>query len=360
MDLFEADKKLSDIGSGMNFYSYLTPVNKLEEEACFLEAVSRGEKYDPYYDYRQSDLTWANEALQELKDSISGTGIIERLLIEKIDFFLRQIMLLNGGDEGLYYNAIELFGRPDEACIKEAKEILQIAEDDVFTEETVSAESMRALLEAHIKEKGVDWEVRLSDKMVPKITVSGAEGVLYINSRLMYTPQEVERLKVHEVEVHIFRGANGRLQPYRIFSEGTAGYNETEEGLAIVNEKKKGVLELDRRQIKLYAGRAICTDLCLSMGFYDAYRELTEYFPEYIAYRLVERAKRGLRQTSRKGALTKGYHYISGFQKTRKYIEEDGDIELLYVGKIGIDEVKDIKLLREEGVLEKARYLPNE
>ena len=197
-----------------------------------------------------------------------------------------------------------------------------------------------------------------SRKIVPKLTVSAKDKTIYINSRINYTAEEVERLKVHEIEVHVYRGVNGNEQPFRIFRDGLAGYDETEEGLAIMAEEKMGCLRTDTRQMKLYAGRALCVAHCMKGSFHDAFKKLREFFPEYLAYRLTERCKRGLEDTSKKGGFTRGFHYLSGWGKVREYVEGGGDLGILYVGKIGLEDTGTVRLLLEKGKLKPPRYLP--
>ena len=217
---------------------------------------------------------------------------------------------------------------------------------------------MAAILKGLLGAKGISWDVKLSRKIVPKITVSGKDKTIYVNETINYTFEEVERLKVHEIQVHVYRGANGEKQPLRIFSEGLADYDETEEGLAIIAEEKSGCLDLDTRQMKLYAGRALATEVSLKNGFYYTFRALKEFFPDDIAYRLTESAKRGLENTAACGGFTKGHHYIAGLQKVRQFIEQDGDISILYTGKIGVDDVEIVKRLLEKKVLVRPEFLP--
>ena len=198
----------------------------------------------------------------------------------------------------------------------------------------------------------------LSSKIVPKITVSGKDRKIYVNSYIGYTAAEVERLKVHEVNVHVYRGANGGEQPLRLFADGLAHYDETEEGLAILAEDVSGCLKEDTRQMKLYAGRALCADLCAKTSFFETFTKLAEFFPEYLAYRLAERGKRGLRDTSKKGGITQGFHYMSGWRKVREYAAKGGDLNILYTGKIGLDDIGATGRLIEKGVLRPPKHLP--
>ncbi|MBD3379992.1 MAG: DUF1704 domain-containing protein [Candidatus Omnitrophica bacterium] len=351
MDLIHIDKKISEIGSRIDFYSQITPVNRIQEEKRFFDELSRGERYDPVFTYRRTDVSRERREIELLVGSISSNDPLSRMLKKKALFLLSHMELLEADEDSLGGCAVSLFGKPDEGCLSESRGILDppAADGSEFPEETVAPGEMAEILSVYIRERGIPWEVRLTDNIVPKLTVSGARGVIYINSRLNYTPHEVERLKVHEVLVHVYRGLNGKKQPYRIFAEGTAGYNETEEGLAVMAEKITGVLETDRRQMRLYAGRAVCAGLCLEMSFSEAFDALRADFPDGIAYRLVERAKRGMKHTRKKGCLTKGFHYISGYRKMREYVSSGRSPAVLFAGKISIDDSVAVEeLLRKK------------
>ncbi|MFH1305108.1 MAG: tyrosine/phenylalanine carboxypeptidase domain-containing protein, partial [Candidatus Omnitrophota bacterium] len=167
-----------------------------------------------------------------------------------------------------------------------------------------------------------------------------------------------ERLKVHEVKVHIYRGVNGNEQPFKIFRDGLAGYDETEEGLAILAEEAAGCFESDTRQMKLYAGRAMAADCCLKGSFHDTFVKLREFFPDELAYRLTERGKRGLKDTSANGGFPRDFHYISGGVKVRQYVENHGSLSILYVGKIGLEDVDSVRSLLDRGILKRPKHLP--
>lgn len=361
MDLKTIDKTISDISGEMDFYSLLTPVNQEEERSRFFDLLKEGREYNPLFKYKKKDLKGYKDELVHISGELDAGSDLENIFKKKIGFTLKQIDLLESSDSSFGEKAVSLHGTPSNECIEEALKILAESKDTgySFPEETVSPEEMASIISSEMEKKDLDWKCTISSKIVPKVTVSGKERTIYINSRINYTQDEVDRLKVHEVRVHIFRGANGHLQPYRIFAEGLAGYNETEEGLAIVAEEKTGVLERDTRQMKLYSGRALAAKICLEESFYDSFKKLCEFFPEYMAYRLAERAKRGLEDTSNKGCMTKGFHYISGWLEVKKFLSNGGKLDILYTGKIGVKDSGCVKKLLEEGVLKKAEYLPD-
>lgn len=358
--LLEIDRTIAEITTKVDFYSYITPLNREEERKRFFAELKNGGFYNPVFRYKKRDLGDVMKPLQNARLVLDEGDDIQALLAGKLDFVMTQIELLEADDVDFGRVSAKLYGQPDEECLKAAENILNEGRDRgyEFPEETVTSDVMALILRKELEKKGVDWRVVLSGKIVPKITVSAKDKVIYVNTHFDYTPEEVERLRVHEINVHVFRGANGEMQPLRIFTGGSQGYDETEEGLAIVAEDVSGCLKEDTRQMKLYAGRAVCVDQCSRGTFYETFMKLEEYFPDYLAYRLTERGKRGLRRTSQVGGINIGFHYISGWRKVRKYIEEGGDLSILYVGKVGVEDANLVKRLLEKEVLEPPRFLP--
>ncbi|MFH1878596.1 MAG: tyrosine/phenylalanine carboxypeptidase domain-containing protein [Candidatus Omnitrophota bacterium] len=360
MDIREIDEKLSAIVRGMDFYSLLTPVNREEEEKNFFENFKKSREYNPVFRYRQKDLSAEKEWLKNAEGLPDKKSPAHCLLKNKIGFVLEQIRFLECGDNLIKDASIKLYGIPEKAHFDEALNILAdtACAGQFFPEEDVTPGQMADELRAGLISRGIDWEVVLTEKIVPKITVSGKDRTIYINSAINYTQAEILRLMTHELDVHVLRGVNGTAQPFRIFVEGLAGYTETEEGLAVFAEEVSGCLETDIRQKKIYAGRALAAYYCMDESFYGVFKALTVFFPDYLAYRITERTKRGLRDTSVKGGITKGFHYISGLEKVRAYVERGGDLSILYVGKIGLSHIEPVAELLADGILKPPRYLP--
>jgi len=129
---------------------------------------------------------------------------------------------------------------------------------------------------------------------------------------------------------------------------GTAGYRETEEGLAVYFERRSD--NLYPFQEKIYAGRCLAVYLSLSAGFAEVFEELLVYFDEQTAYTIVERVKRGLADTSRSGALTKESHYFTGPNRVQSYLQNKGSLKMLMGGKIAFKHAKIINGFLRNGI----------
>lgn len=356
------DEQISKISKSLDFYACLTPVNQEEQRIKFFKNLALEKEYNPVFKYIQRDFSQEKEKLSSLSKELKvEPKCLDTLFLKKIDHLYRQIELLTCEDKNFGNISSDLYGAPgDEDVDISHKILIQTSKQEyMFPEETVTPEEMVSVLKQKITEKNIkNWTVSLSNKIIPKLSVSGRDKTIYVKPTLNYTQEEIQRLMVHEVEVHVYRALNGARQPFKIFTEGLAGYDETEEGLAIIAEERAGCLSIDKRQIKLYAGRCFAVKKAFNNSFYDTYIFLTNFFPSDLSYRLTERVKRGLKETLQKGAFTKDLHYIAGFNKTQRYVKEKGDITILYAGKIGLNDVECVRSLIEEGILKEPKYLP--
>ncbi len=115
------------------------------------------------------------------------------------------------------------------------------------------------------------------------ITGSAGDGewqkppTLYLNSKVMYSHAEIQRLIQHEIGVHLATTFNGRMQPLRVFSIGLPGATESQEGLAILAEYKAGYMSHER--LKTLATRVLAVDSMLKEhNFYQTFSYLTEEY----------------------------------------------------------------------------------
>jgi hypothetical protein len=138
-------------------------------------------------------------------------------------------------------------------------------------------------------------------------------------------------------------------------SLGTGGYLRTEEGLAFYNEHNSS---MEQARANKYGMRVLAIHAALQNSFADTFAELKRInhdkklgltTQELIG--LVERSKRGLKDTSSPGAFTKDIIYVAGFDEVSKYVQKEGQIEDLLVGKISIEDARALKAAGELGSL---------
>jgi uncharacterized protein (TIGR02421 family) len=155
-----------------------------------------------------------------------------------------------------------------------------------------------------------------------------AQGNLLVGQRTKVARSRVEAALQHEVGTHLVTYYNGRAQPLRQLSAGLPGYDELQEGLAVLAEYMVG--GLSRSRLRLLAARVVAVDrLVRGASFVDTFRDLwrAHGFGRQTAFGITMRVYRG-------GGFTKDAVYLRGLQCLLTYLHQGGALEPLYVGKI--------------------------
>lgn len=359
---YSLSSKLAEISQKLNLSFAITPVNCSLEREQFFHNFKQGKEYNPTFIYPElkvniSTMEKAIESIFAKKELLPFKEIGLFQTLEKLCKYLdKKIELFKAiGTPEFSTHSLALYGKPDRLCIDTARKILE--GDRVQYDEIITAKAIKEALGEEIKKFNLDWRIRIVDNITTKVSISSLNKEILINKKSGFTLFEARRLKVHEVDIHVIRAENGSRQPLSIFQTGLGGYQETEEGLSVYFEEKTN--NLDKFQERLYAARALGVALALKGSFFFVFSRLSQYLPEGSAYRITERIKRGIRETSREGGISKDYHYISGREKIKEYIKRQGDIRLLFVGKIGLEDVHLVKKLLEKAILNKPVIFPD-
>ncbi len=116
----------------------------------------------------------------------------------------------------------------------------------------------------------LDLKVKVKDD-VSGLIVSASE--LSIGKDLSISEQRVEALIQHEVGTHILTYCNGHAQPLQLMYAGFAGYEQLQEGMAVLSEFFVGGLNINR--LKLLAARVIAVDALINgADFIETYNML--------------------------------------------------------------------------------------
>ncbi len=174
---------------------------------------------------------------------------------------------------------------------------------------------------------------------------------------MMLPPSRVEALLAHEVGTHLLTYYNGRLQPFQQLYSGLAGYEELQEGLAVLSEYLVGGLSCSPDEaIGRPRGRGASLDrwsfLCRDISLAD--RRL--WFCQATSLQHHDACLRG-------GGFTKDAVYLRGLVAILQYVKQGGDLNPLLVGKMAVEHIPIIKELQYRKVLKAApitpRYLQN-
>ena len=250
------DTKLRSLLLHLALGPAVSPANLLEEKKTFLHPRFPRREKSPVYKYQNSPVQWNNFEPVLSLDSMDAPDEVFEIYEEKQrELDMMRNMFAAVGRDGFTDFAIEIFGAPTAEDARQSRNVLEELSDVIPPERNCSAKEFAGLLDTRLKKIGIPMNIKLVSSMATKVSVDSVSCTIHLNRNALFAPQEVRRLLVHEIDVHAVRIHNGSQLPWGIFSMGTTGYREAEEGLAVYFERQSG--RLYPFQEKIYAGRCL-------------------------------------------------------------------------------------------------------
>jgi alpha-L-glutamate ligase-like protein/uncharacterized protein (TIGR02421 family) len=344
------DHQIYELDGKIKLVSHLTPQNLKEE----IEKVKADKSYNPQFIYKQSEIDFF-QIRQELANiQTNDTALGQLFKQKKAELGNRFELVESIGTDNFHAASQKNFPKPKADLIDAAYKKL----DDYFNRKppkppkTITDKKAKQVFSEVLVNYGLkDWKVVLKKNMSGNCSVSKQEKI-FIKQGAKFSEQRLKKLIAHEIDTHILTNANGAKQPYRLFQIGTANYLKTQEGLAVYNQEKF----VHAPDELLGASTFIATYLASKYSFVETMSQLISLgFDEDRAISLTSKAKRGLEDTSKPGAFTKGYIYFMGAQQIKEFVEAGGKLQDLYIGKIDLE---SLDLINTISSINKPYYLP--
>ena len=361
--VWEVDKQLAEISNAFGFLLQVTPINTEQAYASFRRShFERTPVF--YYRPRAFDPAMLKRKLWDIRLERIEDPTLAHLFREKRDELDIQLTMLSHVDTRRFLpGSLQLFGDVNDSLLQLAQQIVA----EVPSQSRERKPSIR--LDASAFAKRVEEELQYYRQQFPEFSASVeirddiyagllvSNGNLLIGKKAKIPASRVDALIQHEVGTHILTYFNGRAQPFQMLYTGLAGYEEMQEGIAVLSEYLVDGLSLPR--LRLLAGRVIAVR-CLIDGasFIETFRILTETyaFRQRTAFTATMRAYRS-------GGLTKDAVYLRGLIGLLDYLKKGGAFEPLFVGKIAAEHIPIIQELQWRKVLKPAplrpRYMEN-
>lgn len=345
------DEKVSELDEQIKLLSVLNPRNLLEQKELFFSHPD----YMPRFSYRAIDLD-----IEKFRRDIKRLPVVSHLLFplfeKKIQELSQKLDLIEARETEGFSRASEiLFGKATQVLYRDAVEFLQEnlgVKPDTSVE--FDAKGAAIVVEKFCKKNNLGhWNISIIDDSVADMQVT-KKGKVLIRKDARFAKNRLEALLVHEIGTHVFRFENGKRQRFRLFERGTAGYLETEEGLAVYNQNQLG-LSLGEKFLTP-ALLVVAIFLAKKMGFRELFEILQQTYSlsDEVAWKLCVKAKRGTKDQSKPGAFTKDLAYFKGERAIEKFVADGGEITDLYMGKITI---ADLKILKNFDGVVKAKWV---
>ncbi|MPZ72366.1 MAG: DUF1704 domain-containing protein [Nitriliruptorales bacterium] len=353
----DADRRLADLGAELDFLLAITPVNVDE---AWQEFQAAGFEHDPDFHYRplavDPDL-YRRDLYGLAVEDVEDPTLAALLRAKRRDLERRVTMLEERGTPSFLYSSLAVYGSVEPELVATAEAVLQQLADggrEADPDDRVTAQEFAALAEAEMARYRAAYpdfsaSVFVRDDVPDVMVVSGD---LLVGAGLRLPRVRAEALLQHEVGTHTVTDVNGRCQPLCMLVVGLPGYEETQEGLAVLAEYVTGGLTGAR--LATLAARVLATR-CVTDGgsFVDTFRLLHDDvgLPPRRSFRVAMRVHRA-------GGFTKDAMYLRGFQSVLNYVAEGGRLEPLLVGKLSLADVPIIEELQWRGVLTEAPLRP--
>lgn len=334
------DEKICEIDEQIKLLSFINPRNIKEQKELFFSNPS----YSPRFIYRDLPID-----IPLLRRDLKKIPVVDHalypLFLKKIEELENKINLLEAvGSDNFQDFSERVFGKVTNTDYKKALRFLQEHEDFPKDESPIlSAKIAKEKVESFLHKYHLKhWKVKLIQDSVADMQVSKSGSIL-IRETAEFSKNRLESLLVHEVGTHVFRNENGKRQPFKLFQRGTAGYLQTEEGLAVYNQNALNI-PLGEKFISP-ALVMVSIFMAKKLGFRDLFQFLKETYSvsDEIAWSRCLKAKRGFLDGEQKGAFTKDCVYFKGLEDVEKFLKKGHDISELYIGKIAISDLKTLK-----------------
>ncbi|GAA4898224.1 hypothetical protein GCM10025789_15080 [Tessaracoccus lubricantis] len=346
------DLQLSQLSTSFRFILDVTPIDAEDVKDAFLA----GDVREPEFTYR--DYVIEPEVLHTVLHSIDVTRVqdttVAALLRNKHrELDLQLSMLRCRGSQDFRNLSIELFGGVRQDLVTAAEAILARVEASTWAGERLTAEEFLALANEELDYyRGLEPDVDIHAEIRPDSTgvmVSG--NLLLIGPEASVSADRANALIQHEVGTHLVTQVNGSHQPLQVLGTGLAGYDETQEGLAVLAEVACG--ELTAGRLRQLAGRVLTVSRMLGgASFRECWGALVdEGFHPGGAFSTVMRIFRS-------GGLTKDACYLRGLIDLLGHLRAGGQLGAFFLGKFALEDLPLIEELSARGVLSDPVVLP--
>jgi len=352
----DVDAALVAVGSSFDPLLLVTPVNS---EAAWSEFRRSRYQKRPQFHYRPLpiDPGRTKHALWSIRPERVEDPTLLHLFRDVQVYFDRRIDLLLDIERARFvHTSLQLYGGVEPGLLALARQLLGSIASRAGGRRGpfLTAEEFAGLAASEIlcyRESaprfGVMPEVR--DDIYSGLMVS--RGQVYVGSAARIPARRADALIQHEIGTHVVTFYNGRAQPLQLLRVGLPGYDELQEGLAVLGEYLVGGLNGER--IRVLAARVVAVASMIDgADFVETFRVLIDHgLSRRAAFTVTTRVYRG-------GGFTKDAMYLRGLAATLDYVAEGCDFERLFLGKFGLRHVAVIDELLVRNTLLQPQVLP--
>lgn len=346
------DQQIAQLSGTVRLLLEVTPTNTDDARHRFLSGADE----EPDFVYRELtvDPDVADAALEKVDlGSIEDATLGHLLRAKHRELKLQVDMLRARGSVDFRQLSVELYGGVSPTLLELAQDLLGRIVVPEASRERLDAKAFLALAEDEIAAyREIDPDVGIRAEIRPDVSGVLCEGTaLLISEHAKIFRHRAEALLQHEVGTHLVTQVNGSAQQVTTMGTGLAGYDETQEGLAVIAEIAVGGLTSFR--LRQLAARVVTAHTMLSgASFAEAHAELVDAgLPAGTAFSTVMRIYRA-------GGFMKDAIYLRGLLDLLEHVREGGSLELFHLGKFSLQDLPLIEDLHRRGLTEPPSVTP--
>jgi uncharacterized protein (TIGR02421 family) len=351
------DHALADISQSFRLLLDVTPTNVDDAREAFL--AGRGD--EPAFEYRplEDDPAVLRAELDAVDvESVRDATVAHFAQAKRRELALQIELLAARNTSDFRALSIELYGAVTPALLEHAQSILDAVErtNGSGGESLLDADAFAQLAEAELEHyRGVEPDLAAHVEIRADATgVMVVDGDLLIAPTAQVSSTRADAVLQHEIGTHVLTFVNGSHQPLRLLAAGLAGYEETQEGLALLAEHVTG--GLTRSRLRQVAARVVAVHRMVEgASFREVHDELVA--SDFSAAGAFSTAMR----VTRAGGFTKDLVYLRGLVDLVEHVCAGHALDVLWLGKMSLADAPLIEELWHRGALEapllRPRYL---
>ena len=331
----------------------------------------------PEIEYPQFDASFVNKNLKEAKGLLGDTPVDDWLKKKINDVDSGVTLLKHCGTKKFFQQSVKIYGRPKEKLRDGKSTPLDLAEHlrsvlnsqskttgSLFAGTLFSSEDIQKIIRKRVRKVFGDNSpaVIVADNISAKATASSRR--IRIRKGVKFSNKDVDQLMNHEALVHVATTFNGRSQKMmRVLGANYGAVTKTQEGLAVFSEFITGCIDVKRMN------RVLDRVLAIQMAIDGAdFIEVYRFFLKRAGKK--NQAFEDARRVFRGGVLsggapfTKDIVYLDGLVRVHNFFRSailrgnKDAIEILFSGKIDLDDIPILLQMREDGLIQKPKFLP--
>lgn len=350
--LKELDAEIYKLGKKLNLSRILRPKNVFEELDAF---INHHGDYNPVFVYdfpTSARIASIASYIEMLREKLIALGIkkdISYLFSEKLDELEVKKDLLRAYSNQDFaaidkYNSL-LFWDIEPQLVELSKRKLQEqflvpeSEGNFLEKEEIVARIEQYLLAQNLEPVPVMFDSSTLSRVAVKFNAGGP--FISISPHTQISDREMQSVMHHEIGVHLKRYVNGKKSGLEILTHGTGFYLSDEEGLAVY--RSMVWLDVSIKKNGMYKKYILC-EAAKEKNFSELSQlaqSLNQKSLEQI-FNACLRVKKWIIQTGQTGTgccYQKDVVYLNGYTTVAKWIENGGEIDELYIGKIKISDL---------------------